>query len=50
MRRHFVSGTQAATGMLAAVVTTLIMIQGVVLIVLELRVRRRGRPSVLGPA
>jgi membrane protease YdiL (CAAX protease family) len=47
---NFVSGTQAATGMLAAVVTTLIMIQGVVLIVLELRARRRGRPSVLGPA
>ena len=47
---NFVSGTQAATGMLAAVVTSLIMIQGVVLIVLELRARRRGRPSVRGPA
>lgn len=46
---NFVSGTQAATGMLAAVVTTLIMIQGVVLIVLEVRAKR-GRPSVLGPA
>ena len=47
---NFVSGTQAATGLLAAVVTTLVMIQAVVLVVLELRARRRGRPSVLGPA
>ena len=47
---NLVSGTQAATGMLAAVVTTLIMIQGVLLIVLEVRARRHGRPSVLGPA
>ena len=47
---NVVSGTQAATGMLAAVVSTLIMIQGVALIVLELRARRRGAPSVLGPA
>ena len=35
--------------MLAAVISTLIMIQAVVLIVLEMRARRRGRPSVLGP-
>jgi membrane protease YdiL (CAAX protease family) len=47
---NLVSGTQAATGMLAAVVTTLIMVQGVALIILELRARRRGRPSILGPA
>jgi uncharacterized protein len=47
---NFISGTQAATGMLAAVVSTLVMIQGVVLIVLEVRARRRGRPSVLAPA
>ena len=46
---NVVSGTQAATGMLAAVISTLIMIQAVVLIVLEMRARRRGRPSVLGP-
>jgi CAAX protease family protein len=46
-----VSGTQAGTtGLLAAVVTTLIMLQAVVLVVAELRARRRGRPSVLGPA
>jgi membrane protease YdiL (CAAX protease family) len=46
---NVVSGTQAATGVLAAVVTTLIMIQAVVLIMLEVRARRCGRPSVLGP-
>jgi membrane protease YdiL (CAAX protease family) len=47
---NFVSGTQAATGTLAAVVSTLIMIQGLALIGLEVRARRHGRPSVLGPA
>ena len=47
---NVVSGTQAATGLLAAVVSTLIMIQGVALIGLEVRARRHGRPSVLGPA
>ena len=47
---NVVSGTQAASGMLAAVVSTLIMIQGIVLVVLEVRARRHGRPSVLGPA
>jgi membrane protease YdiL (CAAX protease family) len=47
---NFVGATQAATGMLAAVVSTLIMIQGVVLVVLELRAHRRGRPSVPGQA
>jgi membrane protease YdiL (CAAX protease family) len=44
---NLVVGTQAATGMLAAVVSTLIMIQAVALIVLDLRARRRGHPSVL---
>ena len=47
---NVVAATQAATGMLAAVVSTLIMIQGIVLIALEVRARRRGQPSVLGPA
>ena len=47
---NVVAATQAAAGMLAAVVSTLIMIQGIVLIVADLRARRRGRPSVLGPA
>jgi membrane protease YdiL (CAAX protease family) len=46
---NFASGTQAADGMLAAVVTSLVMIQGVLLIVVELRARRRGQASVLGP-
>ena len=49
MLYNFVGATQAATGVLAAVVSTLIMILGVVLIVLDLRSRRRGRPSVLAP-
>ena len=44
---NVVSATQAATGLLAAVVTTLIMIQGVSLILHEVRARRHGRPSVL---
>ena len=40
----FVGGTQAATGMLAAIVSTLIMVQGIILVLLELRGRRRGLP------
>jgi hypothetical protein len=32
------------------VVSTLVMVQALVLVALELRARRRGRPSVLGPA
>jgi membrane protease YdiL (CAAX protease family) len=47
---NVVSATQAATGVLAAVVSTLIMIQGIALIILDLRARRRGRPSILDPA
>ncbi|MGZ4516807.1 MAG: nitroreductase/quinone reductase family protein [Mycobacteriaceae bacterium] len=46
---NFVGATQAATGTLAAVISTLIMIQGIALVILDLRARRRGRPSVLGP-
>lgn len=45
-----VGATQAAVGTLAAVITTLVMVQGIVLIVLDVLARRRGRPSVLGPA
>ena len=42
---NVVSGTQAAAGMLAAVVSTLIMIQAIVLIVLDLRpAAADGRP------
>jgi len=47
---NLAAGTQAASGMLAAVVSTLIMIQALLLIVCDLRARRRGQPSVLGPA
>jgi hypothetical protein len=46
---NFVGATQAATGTLAVIVSTLIMVQGIILVVLELRARRRGLPSVLGP-
>lgn len=46
---NVMSAIQAATGLIAAVVSTLVMIQGVALIVLEVRARRPGRPSVLGP-
>jgi len=47
---NFVGATQAAvTGPIAAIISTLIMIQGIVLVLLDLRARRRGRPSVLGP-
>ncbi len=47
---NLVAGTQAATGMVAAVVSTLIMIQAILLISCDLRARHRGQPSVLGPA
>jgi len=47
---NFVGATQAAvTGPIAAIISTLIMIQGIVLVLLDLRARRRGLPSVLGP-
>ena len=45
-------GTKAATGgsgTIAAVVSTFIMVQALVLVVLELRAVRHGTPSVLGP-
>ncbi|MGB8652401.1 MAG: type II CAAX endopeptidase family protein [Mycobacteriales bacterium] len=42
-------GSQAASGTLAAVISTLIMVQGGVLVVLEVHALRHGRPSVLGP-
>jgi uncharacterized protein len=49
---NVVSGTSAATsgsGTVAAIVSTLIMIQAFVLVALEIRSVRRGHPSVLGP-
>lgn len=47
---NFVGATQAAVGAVAAVVSTLVMLQALILVALELRARRRGQPSVLGPA
>lgn len=44
---NLTTATQAAQGVLAAVVSTLVMIWGVALAVAELRARRRGAPSVL---
>jgi membrane protease YdiL (CAAX protease family) len=46
---NFVGATQAATRTLAAIVSTLIMVQGIILVVVELRARRHGLPSVLEP-
>ena len=46
---NIVSATAAATGLLAAIVTTVVMTQAIVLVGAELLARRRGRPSVLGP-
>jgi uncharacterized protein len=46
---NFVGATQAAGGLLAAIVSTLIMVQGIILIAAELRARHRGLASVLGP-
>ena len=46
---NLVGGTQAATGIVAAAVTTLIIGQAVVLLVLDGRARRDGRPSPLRP-
>jgi CAAX protease family protein len=47
---NLVSATQAANGALAGIVSALVMTQGIVLIVHELKARRHGRPSVLGIA
>jgi membrane protease YdiL (CAAX protease family) len=44
---NLVSATAAAAGLLAATTTTFVMIGAVLLVVLEIRARRRGRPSVL---
>jgi membrane protease YdiL (CAAX protease family) len=45
---NFVGATQAAvTTPIAAIISTLIMVQGILLISLELLARRRSRPSVL---
>jgi membrane protease YdiL (CAAX protease family) len=44
---NVVSGTQAATGVVAAVVSTLIMAQALLLVGLDLRARHKGQPSPL---
>jgi hypothetical protein len=46
---NLVSATQAASGTLAAIVSALVMVQGISLVVRELRARRRGLPTVIGP-
>jgi uncharacterized protein len=47
---NVVGATQAAaTTAIAAIVSTLIIVQGIALLAVELRARHRGRPSVLGP-
>jgi len=46
---NFVGATAASTGPVAAIVTTLVMVQGATLAVAEVRARRSGRPSVIGP-
>jgi uncharacterized protein len=46
---NLISGTDAATGLLAAVSTTLVIMLAVVLIGLDVRARRHGHASVLGP-
>lgn len=46
---NLASATGAASGTIAAVVTTLVMIQALVLIALEVRATHAGHPSVLGP-
>lgn len=45
---NIVGATEAAAGTIAAVMSLLILAQGVVLVVLEVRARRAGRASILG--
>jgi hypothetical protein len=47
---NLVAATQASVGTIAAVVSNLVIVQALVLVAFELRARRHGRPSVLGPA
>jgi len=45
-----VGATQAAvTGTIAAIISTLIMVQGIALVLLDIHARRHGWPSILGP-
>jgi len=45
---NFFSGTAAASGLVAAVVSTAVMLWAVLLVVLELRARRHDQPSIIG--
>lgn len=46
---NLATGTVAATGLLQAITSTCVYLQALLLVGLELRARRRGRPSILGP-
>ena len=46
---NLATGTAAATGTIQAVTSAFVYTQAVVLVVLELRARRRGKASILGP-
>ena len=43
---NLISGTAAATGLLAAAATALVIVQATCLVILELRAARRGRPRI----
>jgi len=45
----FGGATAATQGTIAAVVSTAVMIQALILLALELRALHRGSPSILGP-
>jgi membrane protease YdiL (CAAX protease family) len=47
---NMMAGTQAATGTLAAVVSTFVMVQAVLLALLDVRARRRGSAVLAEPA
>jgi membrane protease YdiL (CAAX protease family) len=47
---NLVSGIVAARGMVAALVSVLVMVQAIVLVALDVRARRAGQPSPLGPS
>jgi uncharacterized protein len=46
---NLATGTAAASGTIAAVTTTFVIVQALLLVGLELRARRRGEASILGP-
>jgi len=46
---NLATGTAAATGTIQAVTSIFIYLQALLLVGLELRVRRRGDASILGP-